>query len=409
MAHKRLDRRLLSAIHKLSGPAHVRMELGDSPRRMSTCPTLPIVRLKNRKTLIAVLLNPEMNFGDLYSQGDIQVEGDLVSALEALYRAPDRLITRFLSRWLRLAQSCGLQGARKNIHHHYDIPTDFYKLWLDPELVYTCAYFPDESASLEIAQRAKLDLVCRKLWLQPGETAVEAGCGWGALSLHMAREYGVRVKAFNISHEQIAFARERAKREGLQSRVEFIEDDYRNIADHYDAFVSVGMLEHIGREHYQELGNVIRRSIGDTGRGLLHFIGKNQPQPLSVWIRKRIFPGAYTPTLREAMDVLEPHDFSVLDVENLRMHYARTTEFWLQRYERCFDQVVERFGLTFARMWRLYLAGSIAGFRVGTLQLFQLVFAGRACKSQPLTRAHLYNNNAIEQDSQDEQWIRATS
>jgi cyclopropane-fatty-acyl-phospholipid synthase len=409
MAHKRLDRRLLSAIHKLSGPAHVRMELGDSPRRMSMWPTLPIVRLKNRKTLIAVLLNPEMNFGDLYSQGDIQVEGDLVRALEALYQAPDRLITRFLSHWLQLAQSCRLQGARKNIHHHYDIPTDFYKLWLDPELVYTCAYFPDESASLETAQRAKLDLVCRKLWLQPGETVVEAGCGWGALSLHMAREYGVRVKAFNISHEQIAFARERAKREGLQSRVEFIEDDYRNIADHYDAFVSVGMLEHIGREHYQELGNVIHRSIGDTGRGLLHFIGKSQPQPFSVWIRKRIFPGAYTPTLREAMDVLEPHDFSVLDVENLRMHYARTTEFWLQRYERCFDQVVERFGLTFARMWRLYLAGSIAGFRVGTLQLFQIVFAGRACKSQPWTRAHLYNNNAIEQDSQDVQWIRATS
>jgi len=238
---------------------------------------------------------------------------------------------------------------------------------------------------------------------------VEAGCGWGALSLHMAREYGVRVKAFNISHEQITFAREQAKREGLESRVEFIEDDYRNITERYDAFVSVGMLEHIGREHYRELGDVIHRSIGNTGRGLLHFIGKNQPQPFSVWIRKRIFPGAYTPALREAMDVLEPHDFSVLDVENLRTHYARTIELWLQRYERSFDQVTERFGLTFARMWRLYLAGSIAGFRTGTLQLFQLVFAGRACKTQPWTRAHLYNNNAIEQDSQDERWIRATS
>lgn len=408
MPHKGLDRRLLSIIHQVAGTARVRMELGFSSRQMSFCPTLPVIRLKDRKTLIAVLLNPEMNFGDLYSQGDIDVEGDLVRALEALYRAPDRLITRLLSRWLALIQSCGLKGARRNIHHHYDISTDFYKLWLDPKLVYTCAYFPDGKTSLEEAQRAKLDLVCRKLWLQPGETVVEAGCGWGALSLHMAREYGVRVKAFNISHEQIAFAREQAKREGLESRVEFIEDDYRNISSQYDAFVSVGMLEHIGQKHYRELGDVIHRSIGNTGRGLLHFIGKNQPQPFSVWIRKRIFPGAYTPALREAMDVLEPHDFSVLDVENLRMHYAHTIEFWLQRYERCFDQVVERFGLTFARMWRLYLAGSIAGFRVGTLQLFQLVFAGRACKSQPLTRAHLYNN-AIEREAQDEQWIRATS
>jgi len=409
MTHKRLDRRLLSTVHQIAGSARVRMELGGSPRQMSLCPTLPIIRLKDRKTLIAVLLNPEMNFGDLYSQGDIEVEGDLVRALEALYRAPDRLITRLLSRWLNWAQSCGLHGARKNIHHHYDISTDFYKLWLDPKLVYTCAYFSDSSTSLEDAQRAKLDLVCRKLWLQPGETVVEAGCGWGALSLHMAREYGVRVKAFNISHEQITFAREQAKLQGLESAVEFIEDDYRNISSRYDAFVSVGMLEHIGREHYRELGDVIHRSIGDTGRGLLHFIGKNQPQPFSVWIRKRIFPGAYTPTLRDAMDVLEPHDFSVLDVENLRMHYARTIELWLQRYERCFDQVVERFGLPFARMWRLYLAGSIAGFRVGTLQLFQLAFAGRACKSQPWTRARLYNTNASEQDSQDVQWIRATS
>jgi cyclopropane-fatty-acyl-phospholipid synthase len=409
MAHKRLDRRLLRTIHQIAGSAHVRMELGGSSRRMSLCPTLPIIRLKDRKTLIAVLLNPEMNFGDLYSQGDIEVEGDLVRALEALYLAPDRLITRLLSCWLGWIQSCGLRGARRNIHHHYDIPTDFYKLWLDSQLVYTCAYFPDESARLEEAQRAKLDLVCRKLWLQAGETVVEAGCGWGALSLHMAREYGVKVKAFNVSHEQIAFAREQAKKEGLASRVEFIEDDYRNISGRYDAFVSVGMLEHIGREHYRELGDVIYRAIGDTGRGLLHFIGKSQPQPFSVWIRKRIFPGAYTPALREAIDVLEPNDYSVLDVENLRQHYVRTVEFWLQRYERCFDHVAERFGLAFARMWRLYLAGSIAGFRMGTLQLFQVVFAGRACKSQPLTRAYLYNENAIERDSQDVQCIRAMS
>jgi cyclopropane-fatty-acyl-phospholipid synthase len=224
----------------------------------------------------------------------------------------------------------------------------------------------------------------------------------------MARHYGVQVKAFNISHEQIEFARERAKREGLASRVEFIEDDYRNIAGHFDAFVSVGMLEHIGRENYRLLGDVIHRTIGDTGRGLLHFIGKSRPQPFSAWIRKRIFPGAYTPALSEASEVLESHEFSVLDVENLRPHYARTIEYWLDRYERSFDQVVERFGLDFARMWRLYLAGSIVAFRLGTLQLFQLVFVGRACNSQPWTRAHLYRSIA-ERTYQDVECIRATS
>ena len=168
------------------------------------------------------------------------------------------------------------------------------------------------------------------------------------------------------------------------------------------------MLEHIGRANYSELGRVIHRTIGDTGRGLLHFIGKNRPQPLSAWIRKRIFPGAYTPGLRDVMAVLEPQDFSVLDVENLRLHYVRTLECWLERYERSFDWVTERFGPAFARMWRLYLAGSIAGFQVGTLQLFQLVFAGRACNTLPWTRANLYNNSTRE-TVQDVECIRAMS
>ena len=402
------DRRLLHVVHKIAGPARIRMELGTPAKAMSVCRTLPGIHLQGRKTLIALLLSPEMNFGDLYSDGQIEVEGDLVRALEALYQAPDRMITRLISRWLSWVQSNDLRDARRNIHHHYDIPTDFYKLWLDPELVYTCAYFPDEQAELEEAQKAKMDMVCRKLWLRPGEKVVDAGCGWGALSLYMARHYGVQVKAFNISREQIEFARDRAKREALTSRVEFIEDDYRNIAGRFDAFVSVGMLEHVGRENYRTLGDVIHRTIGDTGRGLLHFIGKNRPQPFSAWIRKRIFPGAYTPAVSEVRDVLEPNDFSLLDVENLRLHYARTLECWLDRYEQSFDQVAERFGRNFARMWRLYLAGSIAGFRVGTLQLFQLVFAGRACNTQPLTRAHLYRD-AAERNYQDVECIRVMS
>ena len=201
-------------------------------------------------------------------------------------------------------------------------------------MVYTCAYFPNQDTSLEEAQEAKFDLVCRKLWLRPGETVVEAGCGWGTLAMYMAEHYGVKVKAFNISHEQIRVAREMAKQKGLSSMVEFVEDDYRNITGRYDAFVSVGMLEHVGREHYPELGQVIQRTIGDQGRGLLHFIGRCRALPFSVWIRKRIFPGAYAPSLRESMEVLEPQRFYVLDVEDLRPHYARTIEHWLGRFEQ---------------------------------------------------------------------------
>ena len=147
---------------------------------------------------------------------------------------------------MEVHQDNSRRGSRNNIHRHYDLGNDFYKLWLDEQLLYTCAYFPTPSSTLEHAQIAKMDHVCRKLRLQPGETVVEAGCGWGALALHMARKYGVSVKAYNVSHEQIAFARERARAEGLSDRVEYIEDDYRAITGKFDVFVSVGMLEHVG-------------------------------------------------------------------------------------------------------------------------------------------------------------------
>jgi cyclopropane-fatty-acyl-phospholipid synthase len=409
MRHTWLDRRLLGVIQKIADPVPIRMGLGPSSEEpLPSSSTFPVVRLKDRKTLIALLLSPEIAFGDLYSQGDIEIDGDLVRLLETLYERPRQMTARAASRWLGWMQSNSVRAARRNIRHHYDIPGDFYRLWLDPQLVYTCAYFPHENASLEEAQRAKLDLVCRKLWLRPGETVVEAGCGWGALAIHMAKHYGVRVKAFNISHEQIEFARQRARQERLASAVDFCEDDYRNIGEKFDVFVSVGMLEHVGREHYAELGRVIHRAIGDRGRGLLHFIGRNRPRAFSAWMRKRIFPGAYAPSLREAINITEPHNFSVLDIENLRAHYAKTLECWLSRFERSYDRVRDRFGPNFARMWRLYLAGSLVGFRVGTLQLFQMVFAGRKCDSLPWTRDRLYTN-ATNQTGQDPECIHAMS
>ena len=159
-------------------------------------------------------------------------------------------------------------------------------------MLYTCAYFPSPEVSLEEAQTAKMELVCRKLWLKPGETVVEAGCGWGALALYMARHYGVTVKAYNVSREQIRTARERAKAEGLEARVEFIEDDYRTIRGQFDVFASIGMLEHVGANHYRQLGEVIHRCLRPAGRGILHTIGRDYPGRLNAWIERRIFPGA---------------------------------------------------------------------------------------------------------------------
>ena len=401
---------LLQKIYDSIGAPNIGIAMGDrEPYPTDIDDRVATVRVDGWWTLASLLLNPEIGFGEGYRNGRIDVQGDLVQFLEttiaSMPESAPGWCARLSSRWLYWLQVNTRRGSARNIHHHYDLSADFYKLWLDAKLVYTCAYFPEANATLERAQTAKMDHLCRKLQLQPGEHVVEAGCGWGALALHMARHYGVQVTAFNISHEQISVARDRAKREGLEKFVEFVEDDYRNISGHYDAFVSVGMLEHIGRHNYETLGRVIHRTIGEQGRGLLHFIGRNRPHAFSPWIRKRIFPGAFAPSLAQSLEVLGPGNFSVRDVENLRLHYARTLELWLERFERAWDGVVKMYDLEFARAWRLYLAGSMAAFRVGNLQLFQIVFAGANCRQVPWTRAHLYTEARDENDL----WIRAIS
>lgn len=356
---------------------------GSAPYRMT---------IRNRGALLRLIANPLLYFGDDYSAGNIEIEGELVPFLESVYRAMAR--PRGVRHRSRSAPDWQLQKinspleSRKNIHHHYDIGNDFYRLWLDREMVYTCAYFPQPGVSLEAAQIAKMELVCRKLGLKGGERVIEAGCGWGALARYMAKQYGARVKAYNISREQVAYARQRAKEEGIEG-VEYIEDDYRNITGECDVFVSVGMLEHVGPNNYRKLGEVIDRTLTPNGLGLIHSIGQNIAEPLSDWLQKRIFPGSYPPTVREMMEIFEPYAFNVIDLENLRLHYARTLEHWLERFERNSAQVAQMFDESFVRAWRLYLCGSIANFTTGSLELFQVLFSRRGNNQLPWTRAHL--------------------
>src|SRR5262245_9382241 len=369
-----LDRWVLGRIQDIVKTAPIRFRLWDGFELPSPAgPAVATMTFNKRSALFGWMWDPELNFGETYMSGLVTVDGDLLGLLEAIYRAFSR--PRHRAWWL-WQKSNDTRAARENVHHHYDLGNDFYRLWLDDEMIYTCAYFPTPDASLEEAQLAKLDLVCRKLHLKPGERVIEAGCGWGSLALHMARQYGVTVRAFNISSEQIAYARTRAEREGLSDRVEFVQEDYRLVQGTCDAFVSVGMLEHVGASDYPTLGRVIDRCLSTNGRGLLHFIGRDQAAPLSPWIRKRIFPGAYAPTLPEVFGhVLEPYSMSVLDVHNMRWHYAKTLEHWRHRFDDASRQVLAMFDETFVRAWRLYLTGSQASFTTGSLQLFQVVLA----------------------------------
>jgi cyclopropane-fatty-acyl-phospholipid synthase len=349
------------------------------------------VRFADVWALCGLLLDHESHFGDAYAEGRIEIEGDLVAALEGAYRAkvghgPGPVA------WLSLLAHYSLGRSRLNVHRHYDIGNDFYSLWLDREKVYTCAYFETPKTDLESAQVAKHEHVCRKLGLSPGQRVVEAGCGWGGLALHMARHHGVHVTACNVSREQIAFARARAAAEGLDDRVHFVEADYRQLGGRYDAFVSVGMLEHVGLRGFGDLARVIDRCLDpNRGRGLLHFIGRDWARPLNAWIRRRIFPGAYAPSLDQVVrGVLIPARLSVLDVENLRLHYALTLDHWRRRYERAVAAGQVGFDERFRRAWRLYLAGSQAAFSTGDLQLYQVSFARRGDDVIPWTRAELY-------------------
>jgi cyclopropane-fatty-acyl-phospholipid synthase len=386
----RLDRWVLARMRgRLQGiPLRVTLWDGTSTN-LSDSAEVAEVFIKDRRTLLALVRDPAVAFGDAYAGGRLEVRGDLVRLLEAVFAHWQGTPAGHRVEPPRREPS-DRERARANIHYHYDLGNDFYRLWLDEQLVYTCAYFPTPATPLEEAQTAKFDHVCRKVRLRPGDTVVEAGCGWGAFALHMARHYGVTVRAYNISREQIRFARERARAEGLDGRVEFVEDDYRNVRGRYDVFVSVGMLEHVGRENYRVFAEVIDRCLAPDGRGLLHFIGRDRPRALNAWIRKRIFPGAYPPTLAEvARDVLEPVSLSVVDVENLRLHYALTLRHWRARFETAEGRVAEMFDEAFVRAWRLYLAGSEVGFTTGYLQLFQVTFA-RAAADTAWTRADLY-------------------
>lgn len=386
------DKYLVSTIWRSAGAPPVKLILWDGTELGAHgSDVVGCVRITDPKLLASLWWDPELAFGQGVSEGRIAVEGDLTEVLTTIMRSLAVQERRY--RWRpsfcdRLFRGKGQSRADSpaNVAQHYDIGNDFYRLWLDRQMVYTCAYYERPDLTLEQAQVAKFDHICHKLRLRSGDAVAEAGCGWGALALHMARNYGARVRAFNLSKEQLAYARQRSRTEGLAGRVEFVEADYREMTGEYDVFVSVGMLEHVGVSHFLELGQVIEKLLKDQGRGLIHTIGRNVARPLDHWTVQQIFPGAEPPSLRQMMDIFEPSGLSVLDVENLRLHYVTTLHEWLTRYQAHLPEIQRRYGEPFSRMWEFYLAASIAAFDSGYLQLFQVQFARAGDNSIPMVR-----------------------
>jgi len=392
-----MDRWIALKMMEVVGNPPVVLKLWDGVEISPPCDDpIAVITYCDRNAMFKTIINPELHWGDIYCTGQLEFEGDLAGFMHIIYsnlrkKGKGNLLAKTI-KWLGYRRISNThKKAEENIHHHYDIGNDFYRLWLDTEeMQYTCAYYPKTDMGLEEAQIAKLHHVCRKLQLKPGDTVVEAGSGWGGLARFMARHYGVRVTAYNISKQQVDYACQRTQQEGLEDRVEYVLDDYRNIHGEYDVFVSVGMLEHVGKADYPILGKVINRCLKPGGRGLIHTIGRKTERPMNGWIERRIFPGAYPPTLREMLTIFETGDLSIQDIENLRLHYAKTLFHWLERFEDHKDEVVEMMDEEFLKAWRLYLEGSIAAFKSGELQLYQVVFTHSENNEIPWSREHVY-------------------
>jgi len=357
------------------------------------------VRLKGALTPLKLSLHPDLYFGELYVDGALIIErGTLWDLLELLGRnqlPPGRepgnsaigSLQAFLG-WTR--QGASRRAARRHVAHHYDLPHEHYRRFLDPDLQYSCAYFADPSFSLEQAQEAKKRHIAAKLLLEPGLRVLDIGCGWGGLALSLAEMERVEVVGVTLSREQLNVARKRAKQARLEERVRFALQDYREIQGPFDRIVSVGMFEHVGTSHYARFFQKIRDLLSADGIALIHSIGRmNGPAVTSAWTRKYIFPGGHIPALSEVAPVIEHAGLVLTDLEILRLHYAETLRHWRERFMRSQRQEGRTCDQRFCRMWEFYLASSELAFRYGGLMVFQAQLAPQL-DSVPLTRDYMY-------------------
>jgi cyclopropane-fatty-acyl-phospholipid synthase len=346
----------------------------------------------------AIARNPGLAVGECYMSGDLAFEkGDIGELFEIVGRnqaqageAPSGVFAEtFAAVRRQLEQWNDRQASRRNVAHHYDISNDLYRLFLDEDLQYSCAYFARPDMTLDEAQGAKRAHIAAKLLLKPGMRVLDIGCGWGGLALELAARHGVEVLGVTLSQEQIALARERAEAAGLAGQVTFSLTDFRDVQGPFDRIVSVGMFEHVGSPHYREFFAQVRRLLKDDGVALLHSIGRRTPPATTnAFTRKYIFPGGYIPSISETVAAIEKAALWVTDVEVLRLHYAETLRHWRVRFVAARATVLKSYDERFFRMWEYYLASAELAFRHGGQMVFQMQLA-KDVDSVPIVRDYM--------------------
>ena len=357
------------------------------------------IRLLDKSLNYKLLLNPDLYFGEAYTDGSLIIEnGSLTDFLEIAFKNIGRGDINFYSKIFNKIKGTyryftnfnRIINSKKNVSHHYDISEKLYDLFLDKKRQYSCAYFKNENDSLEDAQTNKIDHIIKKLNIKPNQRVLDIGSGWGSLAIDIAKKTNASVTGITLSKNQFDYSNKKVKEMNLGNQVDFKLIDYRQLNEKFDRIVSVGMFEHVGRKFYKTYFNQVSKLLKDDGISLIHTIGSvNSPRDPQPWITKYIFPGGYTPSLSEIAGPIEKSGLIISDMEVLRMHYSHTLRHWKERFLSKKQEVLEMFDEKFMRMWEFYLASCEMVFKWGDQVVFQLQLT-KNFTSVPNTRDYIY-------------------
>ncbi|MBB1062421.1 SAM-dependent methyltransferase [Limosilactobacillus fastidiosus] len=351
------------------------------------------ITFKEKIPIRDVTKNASIALGEAYMDGKIEIDGSIQKLITAAYESAGSFMRSSKFRKFLPKQGHSEKESESDVQSHYDVGNDFYKLWLDDTLTYSCAYF--EHGNRDDLTRAQIDKVhhiLKKLDPKPGKSLLDIGCGWGTLMLTAAKEYGLRVTGVTLSEEQFNLVQKRIKDEGLENVAEVLLVDYRELGDRkWDYITSVGMFEHVGKENLGLYFKDIYKYLTSDGVALIHGITRQQGGAFNGWINKYIFPGGYIPGLDEMVEHIVENNMQISDMEMLRRHYQRTLEIWDMNFNAHRSQIEDMMGDRFTRMWDLYLQACAASFESGNIDVIQyLITKGPSGTNLPMTRDYVY-------------------
>ena len=347
------------------------------------------VKFKRPLSISELTKSTSLALGEAYMRGDIEIEGDLYNALDNFLNQREKFSTNTGLLKKLIFTSTSKKNQQQEVSSHYDIGNDFYKLWLDETMSYSCGYFKTENDTLYDAQVNKVDYTLKKLYLKEGMTLLDIGCGWGYLLITSAKKYKIKGVGITLSKEQYQEFKTRISKEHLEDYLTVELMDYRDLQSYnkkFDRIVSIGMLEHVGRKNYTEFIKSAKKILVSGGIFLLHYISALKEFDGDPWIKKYIFPGGVIPSLREIITLFSEYDFHILDVENLRNHYTKTLLCWNKNFHNNIDKISKMFDKEFIRMWEMYLCSCAAIFHNGVVGLHQILVTNGINNTLPMTR-----------------------